>query len=318
MTDPIVSIVIPVLNGERWLEAAILSVLQQDYPQLELIVKDGGSSDNTAAVAQRYRDRIVWISKPDTGIASAVNQGWQRSSGEILGWIGSDDRLEPGAVGAVVDFLNTHPAVEAVYGDCAVVDDQGHTVDVIRPGPFDRQRILGWNYIADPATFIRRALLARVGWLDESLRNVMDHDLWIKFAIHGSMAYLPTRLAQFRVHSASVTNRHVRRAGEETIRVVTRAFADPAMSPELRAVRHRALGEAYLRAGMCYYAAQDLGQARSYLLQAIRHSPRLAGDPRFVRTFGVSLLGRHLISQLRRLRRTPYSVPTTHQTGPST
>lgn len=315
MTTPIVSIVIPVLNSERWLDAAIVSVLQQDYPALELIVKDGGSTDGTPAIVQRYADRVVWVSQPDTGISHALNQGFAQSSGEILGWIGSDDGLTPGAVRAVVDFLTTYPEIGAVYGDCAVIDTTGRTVDVIRPGPFDRQRILGWNYIADPATFVRRALLARVGWLDESLRNVMDHDLWIKFAIHGSMAYLPQTLARFRVHTASTTNRHVRRAGEETIRVVTRAFADPAMPTELRAAQARALGEAYLRAGMCYYAAQDLGQARTYLWQAVRFAPHLAVDSRFVRTFGMSLLGRPLITRLRRLRRT---LPPAHPTDSST
>lgn len=318
MTGPVVSIVIPVLNSERWLDAALVSVLQQDYPWLQLIVKDGGSTDGTPAVVQQHGDRVVWISQPDSGIANAVNQGWAQSSGEILGWIGSDDGLEPGALRAVVDFFVAHPSIEAVYGDCAILDEAGRTVDVIRPGPFDRKRILGWNYIADPATFVRRPLLERVGWLDESLRNVMDHDLWIKFAIRGSMAYLPQTLARFRVHAASMTNRHVRRAGDETIRVVTRAFDDPAMPAELRAARPQALGEAYLRAGMCYYAAQDLSQARAYLRQALHHAPGLMVDPRFARTFGASLLGRSLITRLRRLRRRR-GVPAAAQRGdPST
>lgn len=308
MNGPVVSVVIPVLNSERWLEPAIVSVLEQDYPHLECIVKDGGSTDQTQAIVARYHEHVVWISQLDTGIANAVNQGWAQSTGEILGWIGSDDGLEPGALRAVVDFFDAHPSVEAVYGDCAVVDNEGCVVDMIRPGPYDRKRILGWNYIADPATFVRRSLMARVGWLDESLRNVMDHDLWIKFAIHGSMAYLPQTLARFRVHAGSMTNRHVRRAGDETIAVVTRAFADPAMPAELRAAQPQALGAAYLRAGMCYYAAQDLGQARAYLGQAVRHAPNLVIDPRFLRTFGLALLGPQLIAQLRRLRRAPSSA----------
>lgn len=315
MITPIVSVVIPVLNSERWLEGAIVSILQQDYPQLELIVKDGGSTDNTLAVVQKYEHRILWVSQPDSGIANAVNQGWAQASGEILGWIGSDDSLEPGAIRAVAEFFVAHPTIEAVYGDCAVIDDLGHTVDIIRPGPFDRKRILGWNYIADPAVFVRRALMARVGWLDESLRNVMDHDLWIKFAIHSSMSYLPQTLARFRVHNASMTQRHVRRAGDETIRVVTRAFADPAMPVDLRDVQPRAMGEAYLRAGMCYYAAQDLGQARAYLRQALHYAPDLIVDARFVRTFGASLLGHQVITQLRRLRRPRYGSPAARSQG---
>ncbi len=304
MTGPTVSIVVPVLNGEHWLEAAIQSVLQQDYPYLEFIIKDGGSTDNTAGVAARYRDRLVWVSQADTGISNAVNQGWARSTGEILGWIGSDDRLETGAVRIAVDYLLAHPAVDAVYGDCAIIDGQSQLVNTIKPGPFDRQRVLGWNYIAQPATFMRREALARIGWLDEGLRNAMDHDLWIKFAIHGSMSYLPLTLASLRVHAETVTNRHVVRAGEETIRIVTRAFQDPSMPSELQAGRARAMGEAYLRAGMCYYAVQEMPQARTYLRQAVGYAPQLLTDRRFLRTYGSSLLGRRIVSQLRQLRRT--------------
>lgn len=302
MIDPIVSVVLPVLNGELWLETAILSVLEQDYPNLELVIKDGGSTDGSELIARRYENRVVWISQPDSGIANAVNQGWIASSGEILGWIGSDDRLAPGAVRTAVDFLRTHPDVDVVYGDCAIIDGSGRQVSTIKPGPFDRARVLGWNYIAQPATFMRRSSMARIGWIDETLRNAMDHDLWIKFAIHGSMAYVPQTLASLGVHPGTVTNRHVQRAGDETIQVVTRAFVDPAMPPALQAVRPRALGEAYLRAGMCYYAVQNMPQARTFLTQAVRWSPRLMVDRRLLRTFGSSLLGRRIVSQLRRAR----------------
>lgn len=307
MTDPTVSVVVPVLNGDRWLETAILSIVQQDYPHLEVIIKDGGSTDNSAEIAARYLDKLLWISQPDTGIANAVNQGWARSSGEILGWIGSDDRLEAGAIRAAVDYMQAHPAVTAVYGDCTVIDGAGHLVYTIKPGPFDRPRLLGWNYIAQPATFMRRAVLAQVGWLDETLHNAMDHDLWIKLAIHGSMSYLPRTLASLRVHSATVTNRHVRRAGDETIRVVTRAFQDPTLPPDLQRMRPRALGEAYLRAGMCYYAVQEMAQARLLLKQAVRFWPRLAGDRRFLRTYGSTLLGRRIVTHLRQARRSVHT-----------
>lgn len=305
MSLPLVSIVTPSLNSATWITETIASVLAQDYARLEYIVMDGGSTDETHAILRGFGDRLTWYTEPDSGISQAVNRGWARSHGEILAWIGSDDLYRPGAVAAAVAALSAQPEVSAVYGNCDVINAQSRVVGRIVSGPFDRGRLLGWNYLAQPAVFMRRTALAQAGWLDESLFNVMDHDLWIKLIRQGNMAYEPMTWAAVRVHNQTVTNRQVRRAGEETVRVVTRAVDDPAQPETLRRFRDRALGEAYLRAGMCFYAASDLAQARTFLRQALRHAPALAADPRLLRTWLTSLLGPRLVDRLRRWRPAP-------------
>ena len=312
MTLPLVSIVTPSLNSAAWITATIVSVLAQDYGRLEYIVMDGGSTDDTHAILRRFAERdnrLTWFAEPDTGISQAVNRGWARSQGEIIAWIGSDDLYRPGAVAEAVFALQAQPTVTAVYGDCAVIDAEGQWVGHLHTGPFDRGRLLGWNYLAQPAVFMRRAAVAQAGWLDESLRNVMDHDLWIKLAQQGAMAHVASMWAAVRVHDGTVTNRQVRRAGEETLRVVSRAVNDPALALDLQSQRARALAEAYLRAGMCFYAASDLPQARIYLKQALRLAPGLLADGRFLRTALTAQLGTRLIERLRRWR------PAPHRTG---
>lgn len=309
MTLPLVSIVTPSLDSAAWISDTIASVLAQDYDRLEYIVMDGGSTDGTHAILAAFsqRDqRLTWFAEPDTGISQAVNHGWQRSQGEIIAWIGSDDLYRPGAVAAAVAALQAHPAAVAVYSDCDIIDAQGRRAGHLHTGPCDRARLLGWNYLAQPAVFMRRPAVAQAGWLDENLYNVMDHDLWIKLARQGELAYVAATWAALRVHGQTVTNRQVRRAGEETLHVVSRAVNDPALAPDLQPRRARALAEAYLRAGMCYYAAADSAQARAYLRQALRQAPGLLTDGRFLRTALTAQLSPGLIGRLRRWHLAPH------------
>ncbi len=309
---PLVSIVVPTLNSDQWLQATAASVLAQTAVRLEFIVMDGGSTDGTHAILTGLGERVTWRVQQDTGIAQAVNRGWALAQGEILAWIGSDDLYRPGAVAAAVVALQANPAAPAIYGDCDIIDAQGRTVGHIHPGPFSRTRLLGWNYLAQPSVFMRRAALAQAGWLDETLYNAMDHDLWIRLARLGALIYVPMTWAALRVHNRTTTNLQVIRAGEETLRVVQRAL-DAENAPP--AVRAHALGEAHLRAAMCYYAASHLPPARVHLRQAVRHAPHLAADRRLLRTLVTSLLGARLIARLRRWRPGPHRAGVTETGG---
>lgn len=116
---PLVTVVVPCLNREHFLVPTIESVLQQDYPYIECIVVDGGSTDGTIDVLKRYEGQIRWVSEPDNSAADAINKGWQMSKGEILAWLNADDIWAvPSAVSQVVEYLQTHPGVDVVYGDC--------------------------------------------------------------------------------------------------------------------------------------------------------------------------------------------------------
>jgi glycosyltransferase involved in cell wall biosynthesis len=197
---PRVSIVTPSLNQGRFIEDTVKSVLGQDYPRIEYLVVDGGSTDGTLAILGRYGGALRWISEPDGGQGAAINKGFRLTSGEILGWLNSDDLYEPRAVSAAAEYLRQHPEQAMVYGDATHVDAEGEEIGPCSyVGPADVDRLLHESdYIVQPATFFRRSAFEAVGGLDESLHWGMDYDLWLKIARRFPIAYLPRKLARYR------------------------------------------------------------------------------------------------------------------------
>ena len=122
----LVSIVTPSYNQSRFIEDTIRSVLSQDYPQIEYMIVDGGSTDGSVEIIKRYEDQLAWwVSERDQGQTDAINKGFARATGDILAWLNSDDTYEPGAVSAAVKYLQEHPEVGMVYGDCNYIDENG-------------------------------------------------------------------------------------------------------------------------------------------------------------------------------------------------
>ena len=161
---------------------------------------DGGSTDGSVEILRKNESRLRWTSERDKGQADAVNKGFRQTSGEILGWLNSDDTYAPGALAAVADVFAAHPNVGVVYGDADFIDARGgmiaHCVNVER---FDRRRLLHYgDFIVQPAAFFRRSVFERVGGLDASLHWAMDYDFWLKAAKVTEFFYLPRVLANYR------------------------------------------------------------------------------------------------------------------------
>ncbi len=196
-----VAIVTPSFNQGPYIGATIGSVLSQDYPRIEYIVMDGGSTDQTRSILCQYNDRIQWYSGPDEGQTDAINKGFSRLGGEILGWLNSDDTLAPGAVRAVVEYFEAHPEVAVVYGDADFIDPSGRWIGrCAHVERFDARRLLRVSdFIVQPAAFFRRSAFEAVGGLDKSLHWSMDYDLWLKLS-HGGyrFAYIQKVLANYR------------------------------------------------------------------------------------------------------------------------
>lgn len=197
---PLVSIVTPSYNQGAFIEATISSVLEQDYPNIEYLVVDGASTDRTLDVLRRYEGRLHSLSEPDDGQSHAINKGFARTRGEILGWLNADDTYAPGAVSAAVDYLLAHPEVMMVYGQANFVDAGGAVI-----GPcahvetFDLQRLVHYSdFIVQPAAFFRRPAFEAVGGVDETLNWAMDYDLWLKIGRRYPVAHLPRVLANCR------------------------------------------------------------------------------------------------------------------------
>lgn len=209
---PSISIVTPSLNQGEFIENTILSVLSQDYPNLEYIVMDGGSSDNTLEVLKKYNERIKWVSEPDKGQTNAINKGLDLTHGSIFGYLNADDVLLPGTLQKVGNVFGSRLEVQWVTGQCRIINENNHEIRkaitiyknlLLRFHSFPL--LLTTNYISQPATFWRRDLMNEMGLLDEELHYVMDYEYWLRFSSKYPPAFIPEYLASFTIHTASKT-----------------------------------------------------------------------------------------------------------------
>lgn len=204
---PLVSIVTPSFNQGKYIRNTIESVLGQNYPRLEYIVIDGGSTDETLSILKEYGDRLTWVSEKDKGQSDAINKGFRRAKGEIVAWLNSDDVYEPGAVMKAVNALRKAPQAGLVYGDGHLIDGEGNTKEAFKwTRDFNLWALTNvWDYIMQPATFFRAEALKAVGYLREDLQWTMDWDLWLRLAAQYDVVYIPEFLANSREYESTKT-----------------------------------------------------------------------------------------------------------------
>lgn len=213
---PTISIVTPSFNQGRFIERTIRSVLDQNYPRLEYFVQDGGSKDETTDVLRQYGDRLTgWTSQRDNGQSQAINLGLAQTSGEIMGWLNSDDILLPNSLAIIANYFATHPLVDVVYGDRLLIDEQDREIGKwILPG--HDAKVLSWaDYVPQETMFWRRRIWDKVGGqIDESFRFAMDWDLILRFRDAGAkFAHIPDYLGGFRIHEAQKTSAAINEIG---------------------------------------------------------------------------------------------------------
>lgn len=220
---PLVSVVTPSLNHGRFIEKTIQSVLDQDYPNLQYIVVDGGSGDDTVEILRRYEHSLVWISESDRGQSDAINKGFGMAGGEILAWLNSDDRYLPGAVSRAVECFESDLQADLVYGKTVLCDDRDRVIGEYPTEPFDGGRLPAFNFISQPSAFFMADLFREAGGLNRDLNYAMDYDLWLRMIGGGARGvYLPEPMALFRLHaeSKSVSAVHALARSEECLRTV--------------------------------------------------------------------------------------------------
>jgi glycosyltransferase involved in cell wall biosynthesis len=209
MIWPKFSIITPSYNQGEYIEETIQSVLSQNYPNLEYIIVDGNSTDNSVDNIKKYEAFLSWwVSEKDGGQAQAINKGLKKSTGEIIAWINSDDRYTPYAFSAVRDFFQQNPEVDMVYGDAEIIDSTGNFIMHRKELAFDKTmaRLIGFGIlIPQPATFWRRNIFETVGYLNENLHYALDSDYWSRIAEKHEIRHIPIVLAQARYHDESKT-----------------------------------------------------------------------------------------------------------------
>lgn len=260
---PRISIVTPSFGQGHFLERTIFSVVGQGYPALEYVVQDGGSTDQTPAILRRYDPLISsWASEPDGGQADAINRGFDRTNGEIMGYLNSDDLLLPGSLAYVARYFAEHPQVDVVYGNRLMIDgDDGEIGSWILPGHDDEVLTLA-DYVPQETLFWRRRVWeAAGGRVDPSFGYALDWDLLLRFrAVGATMVHLPRFLGAFRIHDQQKTTADEMLGEKECAQLREREHGRRVPLQEV-IVRQRRYMRRHVAAHLRYRVVQRLGRA---------------------------------------------------------
>jgi GT2 family glycosyltransferase len=255
---PTISIVTPMLNSGQFIQYTLDSVLDQAYPALEYVVQDGGSTDDALGIVEGYRGRLARIeSERDSGMAQAINRGFQGTTGELMAYLNGDDLLLPGTLQFVAAYFAAHPAVDVVYGHRVLIDaDHAEVGRWVLPRHQDD--VLSWtDYVPQETLFWRRSIWEKAGGaMDESFRFALDWDLLLRFRDAGArFVRLPRFLGAFRVHGSQKTATELTGVGAEEIQRIREREAGRPITPA--EIRQRM--EPYLQRHKIYHKMYRLG-----------------------------------------------------------
>lgn len=285
---PKVTVVTPAYNQGIFLRDTIESVLSQDYPNIELIVLNDGSTDNTEEICREYDGKIRWETQKNMGQTPTINKGWRMSDGEIVTWLNSDDTYLPGAVKEGVDYLLSHPETGIVFADSIFTEADGTPLHRTRPvPPFNYKKFVASceNPISQPSSFIRRSVVEKAGELDPKYFYFMDWDFWLRAGLHTRIDHVDAVWSTYRLHAESKTVSQSKKAAPELTYMYEKFFSRMDLPPEIKRIERKAMMNMYFTSGGYYISGEDSKSASKMAGIAFRKYPAGVLSPRSIRKY---------------------------------
>lgn len=271
---PLVSIITPSFNKGPYIEETILSIRNQTYKNIEHIVIDGGSTDETISILKQYDNDLKWISEPDNGQSDAINKGWRRAQGEIIAYLNADDTYLPDAVEVVVDYFKRNPETFMVYGDGITTDERGNNPRPFLCGEFSMKGLVFCrDNIFQPSVFLRKEIFDTLGDLDVNLHLAMDFDYWLRIALVYPIAYIQKPLSIAKIYRDAKSSALMHKYVIECEYVLDKLFLNPRITPEILQYKDAAYNYVYVKGGLDYIHAKMINDGAHYLWKAFRMSP---------------------------------------------
>lgn len=219
-TFPKISIITVSYNQGQFIEDNILSVINQKYPNIEHIIIDAGSTDGTLDILKKYDKHLNWVSEPDKSQSDGLNKGFKKATGDIIGWINSDDKLAENSLQEVGLFFVKNPNEVAVIGNQILINEKDQYLKTIKSNIYTYDYLLNHaRSITQNSTFFKRSVFDKIGYIDTTLHYAMDHDLFIRIASIKPMPYIDKCLAEFRLQPNAKTSEGTYKFAKELIRI---------------------------------------------------------------------------------------------------
>jgi glycosyltransferase involved in cell wall biosynthesis len=271
---PLVSVITPSFNKGSFIEETILSIRNQTYKNIEHIVIDGGSSDETITILKSYNQDLKWISEPDKGQSDAINKGWRLAKGDIIAYLNADDTYLPDTIETIVHFFDKNPKIYMLYGDGIITDEQGKN-----PRPFHcvefnlKKFIFRQVNIFQPSVFLRKEIFNIIGDVDQKLHLAMDFDYWLRISLEYHIGYLPRTLSVAKIYPDAKSSALMHEYVFEYEYIFDKFFANPHIKQDILQYKNDAYIFIYVKGGLDYIRVKMIKDGARYLWKAFRLNP---------------------------------------------